>query len=129
MPDATAPELIIRVSYRVGDTQVYTSTSTTPAPTDANSIPMGESTTSSTTSMSTLSGIQLEAIDPASIRTARPVVLWRTHVLSRGSEDNLALIFAFMVAAMEPYFASTASTLVTVEVRGTNPEVQRLSLP
>lgn len=129
MPDATAPELIIRVSYRVGDTQTYTSTVSTPAPTDANGAPVGPPTESTISSESSLRGIQLEALDPASLQAGKPLVLWRTHAFSRGREDDLARVFPIMVAAMEPYFGSTVTTVIEVSTARNDPEAQRLALP
>jgi len=129
MPDTAAPELIIRVTYRVGDTQTYTATTTTPAPTDVNGVSVGAATESTSTSESTLRTIQLEAMDPASIQAGRPLVLWRTHATSRGGEYDLAQVFPAMVAAMEDYFASNAITLIQVSKRRSDPETLRLAQP
>ncbi|HEX7554326.1 MAG TPA: hypothetical protein VF378_12305 [Geothrix sp.] len=129
VPDATAPEVIIRVTYRVGDTQTYTFTTTTPAPTDANGVPVGPPTESTSTSESTMRAIQLEALDPASILAGKPLVLWRTHAISRGADDDLAVAFPAMVASMEEYFAGTATIMVKVDKKKSDPETQRLALP
>ena len=128
VPDATAPELIIRVTYRVGDTQTYTVTTSTPASTGADGLPSGPPIESTSTYESTLCAIQMEALDPASVQAGKPVVLWRTHATSRGGDD-LAAVFPAMVTAMEHYFAETATTLVQVRTKLTDPEAQRLALP
>ena len=129
VPDPAAPELIIRATYRVGDTQTYTVTTTTPAPTGADGLPTGPPIESSSTSESTMRVIQLEALDPASIQAGKPLVLWRTHAISRGTEDDLAVAFPAMVASMEDYFAGTATTLVKVDKMPSDPEAQRLATP
>jgi hypothetical protein len=129
VPNANAPELIIRATYRVGDTQTYSVTTTTPAPTGADGLPTGPPVESTSTSESTLRSIQLEALDPASLQAGAPLVLWRTHAISRGAEDDLAVAFPAMVAAMEAYFAGTASTMVKVNTKQSDPEAQRLALP
>ena len=129
VPDPAAPELIIRATYRVGDTQTYTVTTTTPAPTGADGLHTGPPIESSSTSESTMRVIQLEALDPASIQAGKPLVLWRTHAISRGTEDDLAVAFPAMVASMEDYFAGTATTLVKVDKMPSDPEAQRLATP
>ena len=129
VPDPAAPELIIRATYRVGDTQTYTVTTTTPAPTGADGLPTGPPIESSSTSESTMRVIQLEALDPASVQAGKPLVLWRTHAISRGTEDDLAVAFPAMVASMEDYFAGTATTLVKVDKMPSDPEAQRLATP
>lgn len=128
-PDTAAPELIIRVSYRVGDTQTYTSTTTTPAPTDANGHSVGTPTVSTSTSESTMCAVQLEALDPVSVEAGKPLVLWRTHAISRGVGDDLAVVFPAMMAAMEDYFGKTVTTMVKVNKWKSDPETQRLALP
>lgn len=128
VPDSAAPELLIRVSYRAGDTQSYTSTTVTPAPTGVDGVPVGPPMESTSTSENTMRAIELEALDPASVQAGKPMVLWRTHAISRGREDDLAQVFPAMVAAMEDYFASTVTTRVQVSNRKSDPEPQRLSL-
>lgn len=129
VPDAAAPELLIRVSYRAGDTQTYTATTVTPAPTGADGVPVGLPTESTSTSENTMRAIELEALDPASVQAGKPLVLWRTHAISRGWEADLAQVFPTMVATMEDYFASTVTTRVQVTKWKSDPESQRLALP
>lgn len=129
VPDSAAPELFIRVSYRAGDTQSFTSTTVTPAPTGADGVPVGPPRESTSTSENTMRAIELEALDPASVQAGKPLVLWRTHAISRGQEDDLAQVFPAMVAAMEDYFASTVTTRVQVKKMKSDPEPQRLARP
>jgi hypothetical protein len=124
--DPALPELIIRVSYRVGDTQTYTHTSVVPAPIDARGNPTGPAMASSYACQSTLRSIQMEALDPGSVQAGHPAVLWSTHACSRGAEEDLAEVFPAMVAAMEGYFAGSAPTLVDVRKQKSDPEVLRL---
>lgn len=121
--DAAAPELIIRVSYRVGDTQVYTYTEST---TNADGTP-GPSSTSSVESSSFL--LQLEALDPASLGTRTPVVLWRTHAEMRDTTTDLAKVFPYLVASMEEYFGQTATEKRMVTKKKDDPEAARLQYP
>lgn len=126
--DPAAPELVIRVRYRVGDTQTFTATSTTLV---TQIGPMGDPVTAPTTSTSvsesTLCTIQLEALDPSSIQAGQPQVLWSLHALSRGADDDLAKVFPAMAASMEAYFGKGAETMVTVVRRQSDPEARRLA--
>jgi hypothetical protein len=105
VPDVASPDLVIRVSYRVGDTQTFTTMTSTPtmgvtgssvetvvstdpfnpsAPSTFTTVvtpTMGVvgTTQSSSTSSSSLHTIQLEALDAPSLAAGKPVVLWRTH--------------------------------------------------
>ena len=152
VPDAASPDLVIRVSYRVGDTQTWVTTTSTPimgvtgsqtqtvvtsdpfnpsAPpiiTTVSTPTMGVVGTSesSSTSSSSLRTIQVEALDAASLAAGKPAVLWRTHARSRGTEDNLARIFPFMVAAMENYFGASLADSVEVRKFFDDPEAIRL---
>jgi hypothetical protein len=128
VPDPALPELIIRVSYRVGDTQTHTSSSVIPAPTDAKGVPIGPAMASTCSSESTLRSIQLEALDP-SARAGDPAVVWSIHARSRGCEEDLAEVLPAMAAAMEDYFARSAPTLVDVRKQQSDPEVERLRRP
>jgi len=123
VPAANAPELLIRVTYRVGDTQTYTYTETT---TNAD----GTSGPSSTSSVETSSyTIRLEALDPASASTQSPVVVWRTHAELRSTTTDLAEVFPYLVASMEPYFGQTATESKTVTKTRNDPEAARLRQP
>lgn len=126
--DPVAPELVIRVSYRVGDTQTFTSTHTTmkthASPTGAH---ISTPVTSTSVSESTLCTVQLEALDPASLQAGQPRVLWSLHALSRGGADDLAKVFPTMAASMEDYFAKGVETMVTVVRRQSDPEARRLA--
>jgi len=152
VPDAGSPDLIIRVSYRVGDTQTWTSTTSTPImgvtgsqtqtvvssdPFNPSALPivttvstptMGVVGTSesSSTSSSSLRTIQVEALDAASLAAGKPAVLWRTHGRSRGTDDDLAEVFPFMVAAMEDYFGASLADSVEVTKSSDDPEAIRL---
>lgn len=120
-PSASSPDLIIRVSYRVGDT--LTSVSTTTTPTKDGST---DSTNVSTTNLRT---IQIEALDAASVASGKPAVVWSIHAQSRGSGDGLAKVFPVMVAAMESYIGVTAEQEVKVSKYDSDPEVVRLKAP
>jgi hypothetical protein len=113
--------LIIRVSYRVGDT--LTSVSTTATPTKGGST---ESTSVSTTNLRT---IQIEALDAAPAAAGNQTVVWSIHAQSRGGGDGLAKVFPVMVAAMEGYVGVTAEQEVKVSKYNSDPEVVRLTQP
>jgi hypothetical protein len=121
--DPTAPELIIRVTYRVGDSQTYTSTTTT---TNADGTP-GPSSSSSVETSSYV--IQLEALDAASAGTRTPVVVWRTHAESRSAAADLAEVFPYLVASMEDYFGQSAADKRMVVKLKDDPEAGRLKNP
>jgi len=121
VPVASSPDLIIRVTYRVGDT--LTSVSTTTTPTKYGST---DSTSVSTTNLRT---IQIEAVDAASAASGQPTVVWSIHAQSRGSGDGLAKVFPVMVAAMESYVGVTAEQEVKVSKYDSDPEVVRLKEP
>jgi hypothetical protein len=121
VPVASSPDLIIRVSYRVGDT--LTSVSTTTTPTKDGST---DSTTVSTTNLKT---IQIEALDAASAAAGKPTVVWSIHAQSRGTGDDLAKVFPVMVAAMESYVGVTAEQEVKVSKYDSDPEVAGLKAP
>lgn len=121
VPVASSPDLIIRVTYRVGDT--LTSVSTTTTPTKDGST---DSTSVSTTNLRT---IQIEALDAASAASGKPTVVWSIHAQSRGSGDGLAKVFPVMVAAMESYVGVTAEQEVKVSKYDSDPEVVRLTEP
>jgi len=123
VPDAKSPELLIRVTYRVGDTQTYTYTATT---TNADGTPGPSSTSSSETSSYT---IRLEALDPASAGTRTPVVVWRTHAEMRSTTTDLTEVFPYLVASMEAYFGQTATETRTVTKKKNDPEAARLRYP
>jgi hypothetical protein len=151
--DTASPDLVIRVSYRIGDTQTYTTTTSTPimgvtgtqtetvvtpnlsnasAPwiyTTVTTPAMGVVGTSqsSSTSSTSLRTIQVEALDAASLATGRPAVLWRTHARNRGVDDTLDRIFPFMIASMEDYFGASLDGSVAVRKSRDDPEVTRLS--
>jgi hypothetical protein len=120
-PAASSPDLIIRVSYRVGDT--LTSVSTTTTPTKDGST---DSTSVSTTNLRT---IQIEALDAASAAAGKPTVVWSIRAQSRGTGDSLAKVFPVMVAAMEDYVGTTAEQEVQVSKYASDPEVARLTQP
>lgn len=123
VPDMKAPELLIRVTYRVGDTQTYTYTDTT---TNADGTP-GPSSSGSVETSSYV--IRLEALDPATAGARTPVVLWRTHAEMRSTTTDLADVFPYLVASMEAYFGQTAAESRTI-IKGENdPEAKRLRYP
>ena len=152
VPDAASPDLVIRVSYRVGDTQTWTTTTSTPImgvtgsqtqtvvttdPFNPSAPPIVTTVStpttgvvgtseSSSTSSSSLRTIQVEALDAASLVAGKPAVLWRTHARSRGAEDDLARSFPFMVAAMEDYFGASLADSVVVKKSFDDPEAVRL---
>jgi len=121
VPVASSPDLIIRVTYRVGDT--LTSVSTTTTPTKDGST---DSTSVSTTNLRT---IQIEALDAGSAASGKPTVVWSIRAQSRGSGDDLAKVFPVMVAAMESYVGVTAEQEVKVSKYDSDPEVVRLKEP
>jgi len=152
VPDAASPELVIRVSYRVGDTQTFTTTTSTPiigvtgsrTQTVVTSDPFNASapptyttvitpttgvvgtTESSSTSSTNLRTIQVEALDTTSLAAGKPMVLWRTHARNRGAGDTLDRIFPFMVAAMEDYFGVSLEDSIEVTKAIDDPEAIRL---
>ncbi len=117
--DAISPELVILVSYRVGDTQTYTSSETT---TDAN----GSASRTTSTSSDALYSLWVEALDPASWTAKQPKVLWRTHAALRSMSDDMASLFPYMAASMEDYFANTAVDAVIVAKRRDDAAALRL---
>jgi hypothetical protein len=121
VPAASSPDLIIRVTYRVGDTLTSVSTMTTPTKDGST-----DSTSVSTTNLRT---IQIEALDAASAASGKPTVVWSIHAQSRGSGDGLAKVFPVMVAAMESYVGVTAEQEVKVSKYDNDPEVVRLTEP
>jgi hypothetical protein len=121
-PATSSPDLIIRVSYRVGDTQTSVSTTTTPTKD-------GGSTDSTTVSTTNLRTIQIEALDAASATAGKPTVVWSIRAQSRGAGDSLAKVFPAMVAAMEGYVGATAEQEVRVSTYDSDPEVARLTQP
>jgi hypothetical protein len=121
VPAASSPDLIIRVTYRVGDTLTSVSTMTTPTKDGST-----DSTSVSTTNLRT---IQIEALDAASAASGKPTVVWSIHAQSRGSGDGLAKVFPVMVAAMESYVGVTAEQEVKVSKYDSDPEVVRLTEP
>jgi hypothetical protein len=121
-PVASSPDLIIRVSYRVGDTLTSVSTTTTPTKD-------GGSTDSTTVSTTNLRTIQIEALDAASSTAGTPAVVWSIRAQSRGTGDSLAKVFPVMVAAMEGYVGATAEQEVKVSKYDSDPEVVRLTQP
>lgn len=123
VPDAKAPDLLIRVTYRVGDTQTYTYTETT---TNADGTPGPSSTSSVETSSYS---IRLEALDPATVGTRTPVVVWRTHAEMRDTTTDLAKVFPYLVASMEEYFGQTATERRMVSKKKDDPEAARLQYP
>jgi hypothetical protein len=121
VPVASAPDLIIRVTYRVGDTLTSVSTTTTPTK-DGHT----DSTSVSTTNLRT---IRIEALDAASAAAGNPTVVWSIHAQSRGTGDGLAKVFPNMVAAMDGYVGVTAEQEVKVSNYVSDPEVVRLTQP
>ena len=121
IPVASSPDLIIRVSYRVGDT--LTSVSTTTTTTKDGST---DSTTVSTTNLRT---IQIEALDAASAAVGKATVVWSVRAQTRRTGDDLATIFPNMVAAIEDYVGVTAEEEVKVSKYFSDPEVARLKEP
>ena len=121
VPVASSPDLIIRVSYRVGDTLTSVSTTTTPTKDGSK-----DSTSVSTTNLRT---IQIEALDAASAAAGKQTVVWSIHARSRGTGDGLAKVFPVMVAAMEGYVGVTAEQEVKVSKYDSDPEVVRLTQP
>lgn len=119
VPVTSSPDLIIRVSYQVGDTLTSVSTTTTPTK-DGHT----DSTTVSTTNLRT---IRIEALDAASAAGGKPTVAWSIHAQSRGTGDSLAKVFPVMVAAMEGYVGVTAEQEVKVSKYDSDPEVIRLT--
>ena len=116
--EASSPDLIIRVSYRVGDTLTSVSTPTRHGSTDSTSV--------STTNLRT---IQIEALDAASAAAGNPTVVWSIRAQSRGTEDSLAKVFPVMVAAMGGYVGTTAEQEVKVSKYYSDPEVANLTQP
>lgn len=152
--DASSPDLVIRVTYRVGDTQTWTTTTSTPTMgvtgVDTQTIvtpnpdPTGPpiitttstpvtgvvgTTESSTTSSSSMRIIQVEAMDAASYANGKPAVVWSIHARSRGAEDDLARVFPVMVASMEDYFGVNAAQEIDVSTYYNDPEPSRLRQP
>jgi hypothetical protein len=152
--DASLPDLVIRVTYRVGDTQTWTTTTSTPimgvtgmdtqTTVTPNPDPTGPpiitttstpvtgvvgTTESSTTSSSSMRIIRLEAIDAASYASGKPAIVWSIHARSRGAEDDLAKVFPVMVASMENYFGVNAAQEIDVPMYYNDPEPSRLSQP
>ncbi len=127
VPDASSPDLVIRVGYRVGDTQIWTAAATTPITgvTTGAVAPVQSPYVASTNTRV----IEVEALDAASVATGKPTVVWSTRGRSRGAEDNLAQVFPMMVAAMEDYFGATAANEVSVSKTRSDPEVARLQQP
>ena len=121
VPVASAPDLIIRVTYRVGDTLTSVSTTTTPTKNGHT-----DSTSVSTTNLRT---IRIEALDAASAAAGNPTVVWSIHAQSRGTGDGLAKVFPNMVAAMDGYVGVTAEQEVKVSNYVSDPEVVRLTQP
>ena len=121
VPVASSPDLIIRVSYRVGDTLTSVSTTTTPTKDGSK-----DSTSVSTTNLRT---IQIEALDAASAAAGKQTVVWSIHARSRGTGDGLAKVFPVMVAAMEGYVGVSAEQEVKVSKYDSDPEVVRLTQP
>jgi len=121
VPVASSPDLIIRVTYRVGDTLTSVSTTTTPT--------KGGSTDSTSVSTTNLRTIQIEALDATSAAAGKQTVVWSIHARSRGTEDGLAKVFPVMVAAMEGYVGVTAEQEVKVSKYDSDPEVVRLTQP
>jgi hypothetical protein len=119
VPVASSPDLIIRVSYRVGDT--LTSVSTTATPTK------GGSTDSTSVSTTNLRMIQIEALDAASAAAGNQTIVWSIHAQSRGAGDGLARVFPNMVAAMQGYVGVTAEQEIKVSNYNSDPEVVRLT--
>jgi hypothetical protein len=118
----SSPDLIVRVSYRVGDTQKSVSTTTTPTKD-------GGSTDSTTVTTTNLRTVQIEALDAASVAAGKSTVVWSVHAQSRGTGDDLARVFPVMVAAMESYVGVTAEQEVKVSKYDSDPEVTRLKAP
>lgn len=152
--DPSAPDLVIRVTYRVGDTQVWTTTTSTPimgttgvdtqTTVTPNPDPAGPpiitttstpvtgvvgTTESSSTSSSSMRIIQLEAIDATSYASGKPAVVWSVRARSRGAEDDLAKVFPVMVASMEDYFGANAAQEIDVSKYNSDPEPSRLRQP
>ncbi len=121
VPVASSPDLIIRVTYRIGDTLMSVSTTTTPA--------KGGSAGSTSVSTTNLRTIQIEALDAASAGAGNQTVVWSIHAQSRGTGDSLAKVFPVMVAAMEGYVGVTAEQEVKVSKYDSDPEVVRLTQP
>lgn len=121
VPVASSPDLIIRVTYRVGDTLTSVSTTTT-ATKDG-------STDSTSVSTTNLRRIQIEALDAASAAAGKQTVVWSIHAQSRGTGDGLGKVFPVMIAAMEGYVGVTAEQEVKVSKYDSDPEVVRLTQP
>ncbi|HKB72705.1 MAG TPA: DUF4136 domain-containing protein [Burkholderiales bacterium] len=121
VPVASSPDLIIRVTYRIGDTLMSVSTTTTPT--------KGGSAGSTSVSTTNLRTIQIEALDAASAGAGNQTVVWSIHAQSRGTGDSLAKVFPVMVAAMEGYVGVTAEQEVKVSKYDSDPEVVRLTQP
>src|SRR5882672_2285957 len=122
VPAASSPDLIVRVTYRVGDTLTSVSTTTTPTKD-------GGSTDSTSVSTTNLRTIQIEAVDAASAGSGKPTVVWSIRGQSRGSGDSLAKVFPVMIAAMEAYVGTTVEQEVKVSKYDSDPEVVRLTQP
>jgi len=152
--DAPSPDLIIRVSYRVGDTQTWTTTTSTPitgvtgtntqtivtpsadptAPptittTTTPVIGVVGTTESSSVSSTNMRIVRVEALNAASYAAGKPTVVWSVLARSRGAEDDIAKVFPVMVAAMEDYFGVPAAQQVKVSKYHSDPEVSRLLQP
>jgi Domain of unknown function (DUF4136) len=149
VPVASSPDLIIQVSYGMGDTRTSTSTTSTPTMgyttstqtvVTPNPNPSGPpivstvstpvwgvvgSTESTNTSSTTLSTIRIEALDAASYAAGKPTVVWSTHARSRAPID-LSQLFPYMVAAMEDYFGAIVPKEIDVTKDYNDPEVTRL---
>ncbi len=122
VPVASSPDLIIRVSYRVGDTLTSVSTTTTPTKD-------GGSTDSTSVSTTNLRTINIEALDAGSASAGKPTVVWSIRAQSRGTGDSLAKVFPVMIAAMEGYVGVTVEQEVKVSKYDSDPEVARLTQP
>jgi hypothetical protein len=106
----SSPDLLIQVTYSVGDTGITNITSTSVI-------------------SSTLRTIQLEAIDATSHAVGGPKVVWSVRARSRGTEDDLEKVFPFIVAAMEDYIGATAPQEVSVSKYDNDKEASRLQKP
>lgn len=118
--DEASPEFVLRVSYGSGETRTYEHVS---RPTHRAGAP-------TTTRYDVATHLlRVEALDPASLASGNPEVLWSTLGEVRESTFDLDRMFPFMLASMEPHFGRSASARVVVTKRLWDEEAKRLSRP
>ncbi len=116
----TSPEVVIRVSYRRGDTEVYER--------QAEAVVDGRAPTvaSSGTVVKSRFVLQVEAMDLASWTVGQPLVLWRTHAAAIAEDAPMEEVLPSLVAAASIYFATSLSSTANVHVE--REQARRLTL-